>query len=72
MKKAIEIVDILTIDCELQHNSLESNDDIYWDCYNKDNWEGMIHNLNELKKLLINGETHENETKITREYGKEL
>ena len=72
MKKAFQIIDILLDDCESQYYSLVEREDVRWDCYDKHNWDNMIDYLKELKKLLINGETHENETETTREYGKEL
>ena len=72
-EKAFQIIDILLDDCESQYYSLVEREDVRWDCYDKHNWDNMIDYLKELKKLLINGETQdENETEATREFGKEL
>jgi len=58
---AIEIINMLKSDCEAQAECLKENQDVRWDVYDHDNWDDMVDSLNKLKKLLITGETHEQE-----------
>lgn len=52
-KQAIkECLELLLTDCQCQYNCLEQNDDIAWDCYDKDNWQGMIDNILMISKKL--------------------
>ena len=61
--KPIEIVNVLLDNCEAQQKreSQTPSCQFSWDCYDPNNWNIMVEYLKELKKLLINGETHEQE-----------
>ena len=73
-KEIFKIIDVLSDDCLAQYDCIEDEKDAPWDCHDKDNWDGMVEQLDKIKEILINGETHENktQTETTREYGKEL
>ena len=71
IERVSQIISDLRLECSIQYHALEERGDVYWDCYNKERWKDMVNTIDELKILII-GETHENKTEATREYGKEL
>ena len=71
IERVNQIISDLRLECSIQYHSLEERGDVYWNCYNKERWKHMVNTINELETL-INGETHENETEATREYGEKL
>lgn len=51
-KQIQNILNILEESLSTQYNSLNNKDDVYWDCYNKDNWLSMQRYIIDLSKLL--------------------
>lgn len=47
-----ENLNCIYADAECQYNSLEQNDDVSWDCYDKDNWLGLQESAENIKKYL--------------------
>ena len=45
-KDALERLAMLLEDCEAQSGSLAAEGDTNWDCYNCENWDGMIESIN--------------------------
>ena len=55
VNKILDLLNDLIDDCESQYNSLNENNDINWDCYDKSNWESMTQNLLKIKELIKKG-----------------
>ena len=56
IKRAVNYIDTVKEDCDMQACSLENKHELNWDCHSMDNWESMTNNLLQAQRLLIGNE----------------
>ena len=48
----LELLNTIQDDCKYQIEALNSRGDVSWDCYQPENWQSMIDNIEKIKGLL--------------------